>query len=48
MLDRGGWEYIDQADFRDMDAFTRDSRFNMLAHEAGSVSNSLLDWSTKT
>lgn len=38
----------DQADYRDMDALIRDSRFNVLAHEAGSVSNSLFDWLTKT
>lgn len=38
----------DQADYRDMDALTRDFRFNVLAHEAGSVSNSLFDCLTKT
>lgn len=30
VLGRRGWEHTtDQADFMDMDAFTRDSRFNV-------------------
>lgn len=45
---KGGWEHMEKADFRDMDAFTADYRFNALAHKAGSVSNSLFDWLTKT